>query len=95
MSAWAEVVNHDGSDEWLELCSRALEEVQRETSRRNAAKIRTACYDAYDPGMPGVDQVAGMAAAGLIDPEPRCVGCGELRNNGKEHGHGAEFGGCV
>jgi len=41
MSAWAEIVNANGSDEWLELCSRALEEVQRETSRRNARRLRT------------------------------------------------------
>ncbi|WP_069752940.1 hypothetical protein [Streptomyces sp. EN16] len=40
MSAWAELVNADGSDEWLELCSRALEEVQEETLRRAAKKIR-------------------------------------------------------
>ncbi|KDQ65737.1 hypothetical protein [Streptomyces sp. NTK 937] len=41
MSAWAELVNADGSDEWLELCSRALEEVQEETLRRAARKIRS------------------------------------------------------
>lgn len=40
MSAWAELVNRDGSDEWLELCNAALKEVQAETSRRNAEKIR-------------------------------------------------------
>ncbi|MGW2513688.1 hypothetical protein ACWC0A_30695 [Streptomyces scopuliridis] len=65
MSAWAEVVNHDGSDEWLELCSQALAEVQRETSRRNAERIRS-----------GWDEVRGATsatkvmnfAADLIDP---------------------------
>ncbi|MFF1417609.1 hypothetical protein [Streptomyces sp. NPDC058280] len=42
MSAWTQLVNADGSDEWLTLCSRALEEVQRETSRRTAARIQDA-----------------------------------------------------
>jgi hypothetical protein len=42
MSAWAQLVNSDGSDEWLELCNKALAEVQSETSRRNAAKIQAA-----------------------------------------------------
>ncbi|MER7922154.1 hypothetical protein ABTY96_03285 [Streptomyces sp. NPDC096057] len=42
MSAWAELVNHDGSDEWLDLCNRALLEVQQETTRRNAARIQAA-----------------------------------------------------
>ncbi|MFE7624266.1 hypothetical protein [Streptomyces sp. NPDC057509] len=41
MSAWAELVNHDGSDEYLELCSKALAEVQEETLRRAARKIRS------------------------------------------------------
>ncbi|MGW6638485.1 hypothetical protein [Streptomyces cyaneofuscatus] len=27
--------------------------------------------------------------------ERRCVGCGDPRDNGKAHGYGAEFGGCV
>ncbi|MFE1126769.1 phiSA1p31-related protein [Streptomyces albidoflavus] len=40
MSAWAQVVNADGSDEWLELCNAALLEIQREQSRRDDAKIR-------------------------------------------------------
>lgn len=40
MSAWAQIVNADGSDEWLELCNKALAEVQAETRRRVAAKIR-------------------------------------------------------
>ena len=34
MSAWAKLVNADGSDEWLELCNRALVEVQGETAQR-------------------------------------------------------------
>ncbi|OSC76504.1 hypothetical protein B5180_01740 [Streptomyces sp. BF-3] len=40
MNAWLELINTDGSDEWLELCSRALVEVQEETLRRAAKKIR-------------------------------------------------------
>lgn len=38
--AWAEIVNHDGSDEWLALCSAGLAEVQNDTTRRNSEKIR-------------------------------------------------------
>ncbi|MFF1625583.1 hypothetical protein [Streptomyces sp. NPDC058272] len=65
MSAWAELVNADGSDEWLELCSRALEEVQREQSRRNAAKQRQKAADMERRGMvPSVRFVVN-----LIDPE--------------------------
>jgi hypothetical protein len=40
VSAWAQLVNWDGSDEFLKLCNEALEEVQAETSRRNVAKIQ-------------------------------------------------------
>jgi hypothetical protein len=66
VSAWAELVNADGSDEWLELCSRALEEVQRETSRRNAATIRARYPLRYT--MAG-DRTGPSLAADLIDPE--------------------------
>lgn len=38
MSAWTELVNADGSDEHLALCSRALVEVQAETLRRAARR---------------------------------------------------------
>jgi hypothetical protein len=70
VSAWAEVVNHDGSDEWLELCNRALQEVQRETSRRNAEKIRTASPEHYmcDSGF-GDTACTYAEVADLIDPE--------------------------
>jgi hypothetical protein len=34
MSAWAELVNSDGSDEHLKLCDRALKEVQKEALGR-------------------------------------------------------------
>jgi hypothetical protein len=27
--------------------------------------------------------------------DERCAGCGDLRDNGKAHGYGAEYGGCV
>ncbi|CAO0836089.1 putative protein OS=Streptomyces microflavus OX=1919 GN=Smic_80990 PE=4 SV=1 [Streptomyces microflavus] len=67
MSAWAELINADGSDEWLELCGRALKEVQEETLRRAAWKIR---------GMEdGVIRMASRrvsdidVVADLIDPE--------------------------
>ncbi|MDH6625750.1 hypothetical protein M2271_003561 [Streptomyces sp. LBL] len=64
MSAWAELVNERDGDEWLELCSRALEEVQRETSRRNAAKQRHTAADMTRRGLvPSVRYIVG-----LIDP---------------------------
>ncbi len=65
MSAWAELVNADGSDEWLELCSRALEEVQRETSRRNAARVRAE----KDSWPQAAQRVAIACVADRIDPE--------------------------
>ncbi|WP_228973420.1 hypothetical protein [Streptomyces sp. DH12] len=70
MSAWAELVSRDGSDEWLELCSRALEEVQRETSRRNAEKIReSTLHLAGTVTGDSVRRVVNELAADLIDPE--------------------------
>ncbi|MGW0468315.1 hypothetical protein ACWDX6_24070 [Streptomyces sp. NPDC003027] len=41
MSAWAQLVNANGSDEHLELCSAALVEIQTEHARRLAQKIRS------------------------------------------------------
>lgn len=64
MSAWMELVNANGSDEWLEMCSRALEEVQRETSRRNARVIRYGHPDRCPDFADGADW-----AADAIDPE--------------------------
>ncbi len=43
MSAWAELVNSDGSDEHLELCERALKEVRAEVLKgllRNLTEVR-------------------------------------------------------
>lgn len=40
MSAWPEIVNSDGSDEWLETCYSALADVQRESNHRAAERIR-------------------------------------------------------
>jgi DNA-binding SARP family transcriptional activator len=65
MSAWAELVNHDGSDEWLELCNNALVEVQTETARKLAEKIRS--QDPVEAALAGQD--AWRIAADLIDPE--------------------------
>ncbi|MEV0444032.1 hypothetical protein AB0I84_45295 [Streptomyces spectabilis] len=66
MSAWGELVTARDGDEWLELCSRALEEVQRETSRRNAAKIRARYPLRYTRSG---DRTGTSVAADLIDPE--------------------------
>lgn len=40
MSAWAQMVNSDGSDEHLELCNRALIEIQTEHARQLAGQMR-------------------------------------------------------
>lgn len=70
MSAWAELVNSDGSDEWLELCSKALTEVQAETSHRNAERIRGHDFDATLVGTRcGCSEGLTDEAADLIDPE--------------------------
>lgn len=70
MSAWNEIVNADGSDEWLELCARALAEIQAETSRRNARKIRAEAPEHYmcDSGF-GDEACTYEDVADLIDPE--------------------------
>lgn len=39
MSAWAELVNSDGSDEHLRLCNAALEEVQTQQRKQDAIKL--------------------------------------------------------
>ncbi|KUF18850.1 hypothetical protein AT728_07395 [Streptomyces silvensis] len=66
MSAWSEIVSHDDSAEWLALCSRAREEVQRETSRKNAAVQRN--RNASFRSRFGRDISAPLVIA-LIDPE--------------------------
>lgn len=66
MSAWAEIVNADGSDEWLQKCELAMQEVQDVTLHRAAEKIR------YAGGfrLAFSEHLRGMAAAAdLIDPE--------------------------
>lgn len=54
MSGWLDVVNKDGSDEWLEVCNAARIEVQRVTmdrairrltSRKVAADLAPTSYD--------------------------------------------------
>jgi hypothetical protein len=66
MSAWAEIVNADGGDEWLEKCNAALLEVQSETLRRAARRIRNPeeLRDYTDDHMSDCNM-----AADLIDPE--------------------------
>jgi hypothetical protein len=41
------------------------------------------------------DHADAVRRAHELATEDRCVGCGECRYNGKEHGFGAEYGGCV
>lgn len=40
MSAWDEIVSRDSSDEWLDLCSRALIEIQAVQRQRSAGLLR-------------------------------------------------------
>ena len=65
MSAWAELVNANGDDEWLDKCEAALLEVQRETLRKAAEKIRRGW-----PETRGATQASKVMAfdADLIDP---------------------------
>jgi hypothetical protein len=69
MSAWLELVetwefSADGMlfQDWLDLCSRALVEIQTEQSRRNAKKIRQAAV-----GQMYKDFI--LLGADLIDPD--------------------------
>ncbi|MFJ9213022.1 hypothetical protein [Streptomyces sp. NPDC102264] len=64
MSAWAELVSRATSAEELERLSSALEEVQWETSRRNAERIRRHINETW-----ANEFTCGQAAADLIDPE--------------------------
>lgn len=60
MSAWAELVNADLSDQHLDLCSRALVEIQREMARKLAEKIRAEVHR---------EDFGTLDAADLIDPD--------------------------
>lgn len=64
MSAWTEIVNRDGSDEWLDLCNRALNEMQANQLRRSTRLIRECNPDRSPEFSDGVQW-----AADLIDPE--------------------------
>jgi hypothetical protein len=67
MTAWIELALADGSDEHFALCNRALVEVQQETLRRAAAKIRAQHAAVYDDA--GQRTAEGLLrAADLIDP---------------------------
>lgn len=74
MSAWMELVGADGSDEWLEKCDAALREVQQETLRRAASKIRRELPETVKERLAGgVFEIrtvpTARQAADLIDPE--------------------------
>lgn len=60
MSAWMELVNANGSDEHLQLCSRALVEVQQETLRRAAAAAEHENPDRCADFSEGVDWVIAL-----------------------------------
>ena len=69
MSAWIEIVNKDGSDEWLRICNAALTEVQAEQSRRNAKKIRDFSWESGCISGCCDDERGAEKAADLIDPD--------------------------
>jgi hypothetical protein len=46
MTAWSEIVNSNGSDEWLELCNAALAEVKSVQSSRLRGGLESRIYEA-------------------------------------------------
>lgn len=70
MSAWAEIVFADSSDEWVAKCVRALAEIQTEQQRRDAAKIRKLKAD-VGPAAHTTEAVREILewAAQDVDPE--------------------------
>jgi hypothetical protein len=59
--AWSQLVGWDGSDEFLELCSAALLEVQAEAGRRLARRQRAYLENAPETGT--------LELIAVIDPE--------------------------
>lgn len=88
-------------DVWFGLLlDRYRDEVQREQSRRNAAKVQDAMEKvrAADWGRSSRSKrpyLQGMEAAKreITKASLRCVGCGNPVDNGQAHGYGEEFGG--
>ncbi len=66
MSAWNEIVAYGGDDEWLKLCSKALEEIQNAYAHRLAERIRNS--KGLRAWTDGHMSDCNMAAD-LIDPE--------------------------
>lgn len=71
--AWAALVNFLGTDEWLGVCSAALVEVQAETSRRNARRIRVELPERVEKLTGNWAEIRTVStaqhAADLIDPD--------------------------
>jgi hypothetical protein len=67
MSAWIELIHRDGSDDYLELCERAMREIQEVHAHRLAEKIRAKVEadGAYRPKW----AIGMKSAADLIDPD--------------------------
>jgi len=69
MSAWEAIAGRGVSDEWIELCSDAMREIQAEALREAAQTIRawaaTQVCNAYD-------MAEAFKAADLIDPDLDC-----------------------
>jgi hypothetical protein len=64
-TAWTDIVNERGEDEWLTLCDKALREVQAETLRRAVKKIRAYAANHITPEL--YDVIRELT--GLIDPD--------------------------
>jgi hypothetical protein len=56
MSAWAELVNSDGSDEHLELCDRVLREVKAEALKSLLRSLEEVRVQRGAPHQPGTHQ---------------------------------------
>lgn len=67
MSAWAEILYADNSDEWREMCGKALAEVRADHARELTAKQRA--YDGPSVTMAGNCMVPLDMITALIDPE--------------------------
>jgi hypothetical protein len=73
MSAWAQIVNGDGSDEWLELCNQGLAEVrsQRDTEitawlEKMAREYRSTGSDQHRLQAQALEAMASKIARGAV-----------------------------
>lgn len=65
MTAWRNLVDYDGSDEYLELLSAAMVEVQTETRQKYIRKILATNPDRDADFSAGVDWAVSVLGEGL------------------------------